>query len=51
MMTVHVIMLSSSRIGLTNRRIRPLSQARLVRGTSRAIVGADDLYVDNDENH
>ena len=30
---------------LTNRRIRHPPQARLVRGTSRAIVGADDLYV------
>ena len=29
----------------TNRRIRRLPQARLVRGTSRAIVGADNLNV------
>ena len=30
---------------LTNRRIRHLPQARLVQGTSRAIVGTDDLNV------
>jgi len=30
---------------ITNRRIRPLPRARLVRGTSRAFVGADNLNV------
>ena len=38
-------MLSSSRNRLTNRRIRCSPQARLVRGTSRAIVNADQFNV------
>jgi len=45
MITVYVIMLSSSRIRLTNRRNRLLRQSRLLRGWGRAVVGADKLNV------